>query len=120
MVARRHHSLLIEGNKIARTAPRIAPPSPHTKILDDTGKKISPGFIDTHDHSWQAQLKRRHADHTLKDYTSTRDGDHCQAVIAKQRVDWRKVAIEMLCANELEHMVSGTKKMFQLDGNKFV
>lgn len=71
VVALRHHSLLIEGNKIAQIAPEIAPPSPHTKILDCTGKIISPGFIDTHHHLWQTQLKGRHANHTLMDYMST-------------------------------------------------
>ncbi|CAG8890496.1 unnamed protein product [Penicillium egyptiacum] len=71
VVALRHHSLLIEGNKIVRISSEIAPPSPHTEILDCTGKIISPGFIDTHHHLWQTQLKGRHANHTLMEYMST-------------------------------------------------
>ncbi|KAL4782569.1 Metallo-dependent hydrolase [Aspergillus varians] len=71
VVALRHHSLLIEGNTISRISSEIAPPSPQTKILDCTGKIISPGFIDTHHHLWQTQLKGRYADRTLMEYMST-------------------------------------------------
>lgn len=54
-------------------------------------------------------------------------------IIAKQRVNWEKVAKELLSsrrriqavnekvgADDFEHMMSGTKKMFQIDENKFV
>lgn len=68
VVPLKHHSLLIEGNKIARIAPNIDPPSPSTEIIDCTAKIISPGFIDTHHHVWQTQLKGRHADQTLLQY----------------------------------------------------
>ncbi|KAL6234372.1 hypothetical protein BDW75DRAFT_168480 [Aspergillus navahoensis] len=69
VVALRDHSLLIEGNRISRIAAEIEPPSPgHTEVLDCTGKIISPGFIDTHHHLWQTQLKGRHANHTLMEY----------------------------------------------------
>ncbi|KAL7758590.1 hypothetical protein ACKLNR_011017 [Fusarium oxysporum f. sp. zingiberi] len=64
----KNHSLLIEGNKIARIAPRIDPPSESTEIIDCTAKIISPGFVDTHHHVWQTQLKGRHADHSLLEY----------------------------------------------------
>ncbi len=55
------------------------------------------------------------------------------AIIAKQRVNWEKVAKELLSsrrriqavnekvgADDFEHMMSGTQKMFQIDENKFV
>ncbi|KAL6864020.1 Metallo-dependent hydrolase [Trichoderma novae-zelandiae] len=67
-VSLRGHSLLIQGNKIARIAARIDAPSDETQVIDCTGKIVSPGFIDTHHHVWQTQLKGRFADHTLIEY----------------------------------------------------
>ncbi|KAL7933324.1 hypothetical protein V8C35DRAFT_328005 [Trichoderma chlorosporum] len=67
----RGHSLLVEGNKIARIAAHIDAPSEKTQVIDCTGKIVSPGFIDTHHHVWQTQLKGRHADHTLLEYVPT-------------------------------------------------
>lgn len=64
----KNHSLLIEGNKIARIAPQIDPPSESTEVIDCSAKIISPGFVDTHHHVWQTQLKGRHADHSLLEY----------------------------------------------------
>ncbi|PYH92904.1 composite domain of metallo-dependent hydrolase [Aspergillus ellipticus CBS 707.79] len=56
VVPLRGHDLLIEGNSIAQIAPQIAPGA-EAEVLDCTGKIISPGFIDTHHHVWQTQLK---------------------------------------------------------------
>jgi cytosine/adenosine deaminase-related metal-dependent hydrolase len=66
-VALQGHSLLIEDNKIARISSHITPTA-GTDIIDCTGKIISPGFIDTHHHVWQTQLKGRHANQTLLEY----------------------------------------------------
>lgn len=62
------HSLLIEGKTIARIAPHIEPTSQSTNVIDCSGKILCPGFIDTHHHVWQTQLKGRHADQTLIEY----------------------------------------------------
>ncbi|KAH8812267.1 hypothetical protein F5884DRAFT_784915 [Xylogone sp. PMI_703] len=68
VVPLRGHSLLIEGKTISCITPHIEPPSSSTEVIDCTGKIISPGFIDTHHHVWQTQLKGRHGDHSLLAY----------------------------------------------------
>jgi cytosine/adenosine deaminase-related metal-dependent hydrolase len=67
VVPLRSHSLLITDNKILQIEPDISPPA-GAEIIDCTGKIVSPGFIDTHHHLWQTQLKGRHADETLLEY----------------------------------------------------
>ncbi|GKZ37302.1 hypothetical protein AbraIFM66950_008788 [Aspergillus brasiliensis] len=86
----RKHCLLIEGNKIAQISPHIAPPSAETQIIDCTGKIVSPGFIDTHHHLWQTQLKGRHADHTLIEYMPT--GNLQQINYSPEDVFWGQLA----------------------------
>lgn len=71
VVPLRHHSLLIEGNRIFKIGKDLTAPSPATKMIDCTDKIVSPGFIDTHHHLWQSQFKGRHADHTLIEYIPT-------------------------------------------------
>lgn len=43
---------------------------PGTLVIDCHDAIVSPGFIDTHHHVWQTQLKGRHSDDTLLDYTA--------------------------------------------------
>jgi cytosine/adenosine deaminase-related metal-dependent hydrolase len=59
--------LLIEGNTITQIEPNINPPA-STRTIDCHGKIITPGFIDTHHHLWQTQLKGRFNNDTLLDY----------------------------------------------------
>ncbi len=63
----RDTDVLIEGNIIKKIAPSITGDA-GTKTIDCSGKIISPGFIDTHHHVWQTQLKGRFSDDTLFDY----------------------------------------------------
>ncbi|KAL4895154.1 hypothetical protein BDV59DRAFT_192088 [Aspergillus ambiguus] len=98
VVALRHHSLLIEDNKIAQIASEITPPLSETKVLDCTGKIVSPGFIDTHHHVWQTQLKGRHANHTLLEYMPT--GNLQQVHYTPEDIFWGQLGgcLEMLDA----------------------
>ena len=59
--------ILISGKTIARIASNISDTEAE-KVLDCTGKLVSPGFVDTHHHVWQGQLKGKHANQTLLEY----------------------------------------------------
>lgn len=61
--------ILIESNKITKIASDIS--STSARIINCDDKIISPGFVDTHHHVWQTQLKGRHANHTLLNYFPT-------------------------------------------------
>jgi cytosine/adenosine deaminase-related metal-dependent hydrolase len=62
--------ILIEDGKIAKIAENIELPA-NADIIDCTDKIISPGFIDTHHHGWQTQLKGRHANELFLEYMMT-------------------------------------------------
>lgn len=59
--------VLIEGNLIKKIAKDIQSP-PGAKIIDCQDKLISPGFVNTHLHTWETQLKGRLGDGLLLDY----------------------------------------------------
>ena len=52
--------LLVEGSRIAAVAPglRSQGAADGAVVVDATGAILSPGFVDTHRHSWQAALRR--------------------------------------------------------------
>jgi cytosine/adenosine deaminase-related metal-dependent hydrolase len=62
--------ILVENGKIIRIASEIIPPQ-ETETIDRTDKIVSPGFIDSHRHGWQTQLKGRHANEQLLQYMVT-------------------------------------------------
>jgi cytosine/adenosine deaminase-related metal-dependent hydrolase len=60
--------ILITGNKIVKIEAKIDAGA-STEVVDCTDKIISPGFIDTHHHLWQTQLKVRFMiNHELTSY----------------------------------------------------
>ncbi|GAA1614859.1 amidohydrolase family protein [Actinoplanes couchii] len=52
--------VLIDGDRIAAVGPdlREHPLARGASIVDTTGRIVSPGFVDTHRHAWQAQFRR--------------------------------------------------------------
>ncbi|RGP70230.1 hypothetical protein FSPOR_4130 [Fusarium sporotrichioides] len=61
--------VLITNDVIEQIENRISP-GKDTEVLDCTDKIISPGFIDTHHHLWQTQLKGYGLDNCWLDYFS--------------------------------------------------
>ena len=59
--------LLIEGERIAQVAPEIA--CEDAEVIDARGMIAAPGFVDTHRHVWQTQLRGVAADWSLFDYS---------------------------------------------------
>ncbi|MDQ4214687.1 amidohydrolase family protein [Microbacterium sp. ASV81] len=52
MPVRRHHDVLIDGNRIAAVGAGFAAPT-GAEVIDGTGALVMPGLIDTHNHAWQ-------------------------------------------------------------------
>ncbi|EXJ75463.1 uncharacterized protein A1O5_02159 [Cladophialophora psammophila CBS 110553] len=59
--------VLIEDEYIRAVGPNLKSSSDHT-IIDGTDVIVCPGFIDTHRHTWQTQLRTVATDHVLPDY----------------------------------------------------
>ncbi|KAI9045897.1 uncharacterized protein KD926_005840 [Aspergillus affinis] len=69
VVALRDHDILIIGNKIQAIGQALTlSDNTQGRIIDCSGKIISPGFIDTHHHLWQTQMKGRFGDLKFMDY----------------------------------------------------
>src|SRR6201996_3360010 len=58
--------VLIVGSKIAAVAPSLDVQD--AEIIDGTDRVMIPGFVDTHRHLWQTQLRGVAADWTLMQY----------------------------------------------------
>jgi cytosine/adenosine deaminase-related metal-dependent hydrolase len=60
--------ILVEGDRIVAMAPNLdAPDAVH---IDATGCIVHPGFVDTHRHVWQTQLRTVATDWSLYDYVA--------------------------------------------------
>jgi cytosine/adenosine deaminase-related metal-dependent hydrolase len=52
--------VLVSGEHIVAVGPDLSnhPQAVGAEVIDTTGRIVSPGFVDTHRHAWQAQLRR--------------------------------------------------------------
>ena len=69
VTALRDTDMLVTGARIEKIGKDLKGPE-GCRVFNCREKIICPGFIDTHHHVWQTQLKGRHSDDTLLDYTS--------------------------------------------------
>ncbi|KAJ9604682.1 hypothetical protein H2200_010796 [Cladophialophora chaetospira] len=61
--------VLISNHTITNVGPNLASKAtPEHTMIDATNAIISPGFIDTHRHTWQTQLRTVTSDHVLTGY----------------------------------------------------
>src|ERR1043166_4718344 len=58
--------VLVERDCIAAVAPRVD--ASDALVIDARGDVVLPGFVDTHRHTWQTQMRAICADWTLTDY----------------------------------------------------
>ncbi|WP_033341785.1 amidohydrolase family protein [Catenuloplanes japonicus] len=66
--------VLISGTEIIAVGPdlRAHPAARDATVIDTTGRIVAPGFVDTHRHAWQAQMRRTVPDvGDLGEYLST-------------------------------------------------
>jgi cytosine/adenosine deaminase-related metal-dependent hydrolase len=60
--------VLLDGEHIAEVGPSLR--ADDCEVIDAAGMIVSPGFVDTHRHVWQTQLRGVAADWSLFDYVS--------------------------------------------------
>ena len=60
--------VLIEGNEIKKIEAGVSAPA-DVQVIDCSNKILSPGFIDTHHHVWNTQLRGRHANQLVLEYS---------------------------------------------------
>ncbi|KAL6923968.1 hypothetical protein FSST1_001242 [Fusarium sambucinum] len=77
--------ILIESNQIIKIASKIEDVA-DAELIECDSKIISPGFVDTHHHLWQTQLKGRHADELLLDYMAS--GNLQSSNYTKEDIYW--------------------------------
>lgn len=60
--------ILVEGNRIAAVAAQIT--AADAEVIDASNCIVHPGFVDTHRHVWQTQLRTAATDWSLFDYVA--------------------------------------------------
>lgn len=65
--------VLIEGSKLAAVGPDLASHIDSALVIDARGQIVMPGFVDTHRHCWQGQLRRILPNADLQKYKFMRD-----------------------------------------------
>src|SRR5262245_48370599 len=60
--------VLIDGSKIAAVGPNLTAPA-DAVVIDASESIVMPGFVDTHRHMWEGQLRGVLPDGRLSDYT---------------------------------------------------
>lgn len=58
--------VLVEGDRIVAVGPHLEVDD--CKVIDATGMIVMPGFVDTHRHTWQGQIRNIATDWTLAEY----------------------------------------------------
>ncbi|KAL4247038.1 5-Methylthioadenosine/S-adenosylhomocysteine deaminase [Abortiporus biennis] len=71
--------ILVEGSTIVKIEKDIQPP-PDVEIIDVTDKWITPGFVDTHRHTWMTVMRASQADWLLTEYL-VKNAWHVQGTI---------------------------------------
>ncbi|OBS19036.1 hypothetical protein FPOA_10761 [Fusarium poae] len=95
--------ILIENNQIVKIAADIGDVA-DAELIECYSKIISPGFIDTHHHLWQTQLKGRHANELLLDYMAS--GNLQSSNYTKEDIYWGQLG------GCLEAINAGTTTVF--------
>ncbi|KAM0360391.1 hypothetical protein ACHAP4_002468 [Fusarium culmorum] len=90
--------ILIEGNRIIKIASNIGDVT-NAELIDCDSMIISPGFVDTHHHLWQTQLKGRHANELLLDYMAS--GNLQSSNYTKEDIYWASTAISATVSSGL-------------------
>ena len=99
-LSHRTADILVDGQVVTRIEPNISDAAADAKVVDCQNKLISPGMINTHQHTWQTQLKGRHANHVLMTYMIT--GNFAGSLYAP-----RDLELGQLCG-ALENIDAGT------------
>lgn len=97
--------VLVLDNIIAQVGKDISPPvndattDAQVEIIDCKGKIVSPGFIDTHHHLWQTQLKGRHAEEGLVAYmvSGVSSQSNPSPLLCRSTCVWMTRKYDVLC-----------------------